>query len=565
MAKSNLVVGLALASMAACTGESVDGGTPLETQGSDRPNILLILADDMGYTDPGYMGSEISTPNIDALAGAGVIMTDFHVTNVCNTTRAQLLTGADHNLSTAGARSFVHLVDDALPISQILQDSGYNTFFSGKWDLGRTPEYYPPTKGFTESFALMIGGASHFSDNTSIMAADPDPGIYVEGVTRLEALPDDFYSSTYYVDRVIHYVEKHRESNRPFFAYLAPTAPHWPLQAPDENIAKYRGYYDSGYEHIRRARYEKLKSLGLNTHDEELPSMLSLFPEWDDLSPFQQKLEARRMQIYAAMLDKFDEEIGRLLDYLDSADELENTFIVFLSDNGAEGASPYDFPGNPEMLEALYDLSFENMGRERSYESVGPGWAQVQTLTRGLWKHFPTEGGTRSAAVVIYPGVIEPGRKSNSFATVRDLTATIIDVAGLPSQTGRYAGQTVLPIDGVSLLPHLSGAAESVHGDEFEAGQFYNGLGGIRKGQWKLTRISAPYGSGEWQLFDLTKDPYEANDLASTHPQKFEEMYAAWIRYIERVGLTENDVSDTGRKRPNSHYELQDLLPGYGQ
>ena len=321
------------------------------------------MTDDMGYADPGYMGSEISTPNLDALAAAGIIMTDFHVTTVCNTSRAQLLSGADHNLSTVGSRTQSRLSDDALPISQILMDAGYSTFFSGKWDVGREPESYPPTKGFSESFALLVGGASHFSDNTRIMAPDPEPGVYVENGVRLEALPEDFYSSTHYTNRIISYIDRYRDSGQPFFAYLAPTAPHWPLQAPDEYIARYEGRYDAGYEAIRQARYRRLRELGLNTHDNPLPPMLDIFPAWEDLTPLQQRLEARRMEIYAAMLEKFDEEIGRLIAYLEGIGEHDNTFIVFLSDNGAEGFSSYDFPGNPELLESLYDLSFANMGR----------------------------------------------------------------------------------------------------------------------------------------------------------------------------------------------------------
>ena len=523
------------------------------------------MTDDMGYADPGYMGSEISTPNLDALAATGIIMTDFHVTTVCNTSRAQLLSGADHNLSTVGSRTQSRLSDDALPISQILMDAGYNTFFSGKWDVGREPESYPPTKGFSESFALLVGGASHFSDNTRIMAPDPEPGVYVENGVRLEALPEDFYSSTHYTNRIISYIDRYRDSGQPFFAYLAPTAPHWPLQAPDEYIARYEGRYDAGYEAIRQARYRRLRELGLNTHEDPLPPMLDIFPAWEDLTPLQQRLEARRMEIYAAMLEKFDEEIGRLIAYLEGIGELDNTFIVFLSDNGAEGFSSYDFPGNPELLESLYDLSFANMGRSRSYESVGPGWAQVQTLTRGLWKYFPSEGGTRSPAVVVYPGVIEPGTSTRAFAHLRDLAATILDLAGLPPQEGAYEGRTVLPIEGVSMFPHLSGATDAVHAEDYEAGQYYGGLGGVRKGDWKLTRIIAPYGSGDWQLFDLANDPYEQNDLAGSNPERFQEMLSAWDRYRERVGLPEDVVFDGNQIKQISHYQLQDLLPGYGQ
>lgn len=547
-----------------CSDERSSQSDPEVVAEKSRPNILIIMADDMGYSDPGYMGSEISTPNLDALAATGVIMTDFHVTPVCNTTRAQLLTGADHNLATTGERAFVRLTDDALPVSKVLQDAGYNTFFSGKWDVGRMPEYYPPKKGFTESFALLIGGASHFSDNTRIMAPDPDPGVYVEGLSRLESLPDDFYSSTYYTDRIIHYIDKYRESEKPFFAYLAPTAPHWPLQAPAEYIDRYDGLYDAGYESIRQERYAALRSMNLNTHDLELPSMREEFPDWDELSPLQRKLEAKRMQIYAGMLEKLDAEIGRLIDYLDSIGELDDTFIVFLSDNGADGFSSYDFPGNPELIEELYDLSFENMGRARSYETVGPGWAQVQTLTRSLWKYFPSEGGTRSPAVFAFPAQLEPGA-SDAYATLRDLTATIVDAAGLTPQDGTYGGKAVLPIDGVSLLPHLRGEMEQVHDDTFVAGHYYAGLGGVRKGQWKLTRIPEPYGSGEWQLFNLFADPYEQNDLSESHTKELSAMLQAWDEYRNRVGLPELVEFHGKGIKPISHYDLHELLPGYGE
>ena len=392
------------------------------------PNILLILADDLGYSDLGVLGSEINTPNLDALARAGKLLTNFHVGPTCSPTRAMLLSGADthraglgtmngmqseEQLGLPGYEGFLNKQMITLP--RLLREAGYHTYMAGKWQLGYQDGHYPLDRGFDRAFWLKHGGASHFSDMRGIM--EPQAVAYwAEDRERVESLPDDFYSSVYITDKLMEYIDSNRGDGKPFFAYAAYTAPHWPLQAPQEYIDKYEGVYAGGYDPIRRSRVENMRAAGLMKTGSTPAPRHPEWPDWKALSDEQKKLEVRRMQLYAAMVEALDDNIGRLIQYLQDAGEYDNTFIMFFSDNGAEGNNPQDLGTNPQWVPAHFDNSYENMGKPGSYVSTGPGWAPCQQHAVSPLQGLPHSGRPVGARHRSVPG---PDRSRQPFRRLR--------------------------------------------------------------------------------------------------------------------------------------------------
>ncbi|MDF9900700.1 UNVERIFIED_ORG: arylsulfatase A-like enzyme [Pseudomonas reinekei] len=356
-----------------------------------RPNFLVILADDLGFSDLGAFGGEINTPNLDALANNGLRLTDFHTAPTCSPTRSMLLTGTDHHIAGIGTMAEAltpdligkpgyegHLNDRVVALPELLREAGYQTLMSGKWHLGLTAERAPHARGFERSFSLLPGAANHYGfeptyDETTPRLLKSTPALYIEDDQFIDELPRDFYSSDAFGDKLLQYL-KERDQTRPFFAYLPFSAPHWPLQAPAEVVKKYRGRYDAGPEVLRLERLEKLKKLGLIEADVEPHPLIQLSAQWDALSDEQRQISARAMEVYAAMVERMDWNIGRVVDYLRQQGQLDNTFILFMSDNGAEGALLEAFPKfGPQLLTYLnqhYDNSLDNIGRANSYVLV---------------------------------------------------------------------------------------------------------------------------------------------------------------------------------------------------
>ncbi|MEH6368459.1 MAG: sulfatase-like hydrolase/transferase, partial [Pseudomonas marincola] len=354
---------------------------------SSQPNILLILADDLGYSDLGAFGGEINTPQLDTLAKANLQLTSMYAAPTCSPTRSMLMSGTDHHLAGLGTMAEAlmpfqkghpgyegYLNQQVHSMPQLLQNGGYDTMMVGKWHLGLTPEQGPAARGFQQSFSMLEGGASHFKPR-----ADEPSKIeqvhYVENGKAVE-VPDDFYSTDFYTDKLISYMKNTRKDGKPFFAYAAYTAPHWPLQAPDAYLDKYKGRYDKGYDSVRTARIEQMKKLGLLPADftaaRPIPANPHL-PGWEQLTPEQQQAEARKMEIYAAMVDNLDHNIGRLLDYLRESGQYDNTLIVFMSDNGAAGENHSQWYPNGKHT----DNSLANLGRINSEVDYGVRWAEV--------------------------------------------------------------------------------------------------------------------------------------------------------------------------------------------
>ncbi len=519
-----------------------------------RPNILIIVADDLGYSDLGAFGGEIKTPNLDALAAAGVRMTQFYSAPTCSPTRSMLMSGTDNHLAGLGNMAeeirenqhgpgytgYLNFRVAALP--ELLQNAGYHTYMAGKWHLGLTKETSPGARGFEHYFSLLQGGAGHLSQ---LALVGPEPAIYEEDGVRVK-LPNDFYSSRTYSERMIEYLENRPNDGKPFFAYLAFTAPHWPLQAPKESIAKYTGKYDDGYDALQIARFAGMKKLGLNTPGMKITDRLPTETAWDSLSPEDKKIEARKMEIYAAMVDDMDKYLGKVLESLKKTGDFENTFIFFMSDNGPEGAHldiGWDELGT--WVKQCCNNSYENMGTADSYIWYGPNWARAVAPPFRMFKAFTTEGGIRVPAIVHYPKVIPGGKTLGTMATVMDVLPTILELAQV-QHPATFKGREVLPLRGSSMLTVLKGEKESVHDENYVMGWELFGRQAIRRGDWKI--VWEPSGipwkpndanviSNQWRLYNLATDPGEQIDLAKQEPGKLRALIAQWESYAKETGV----------------------------
>jgi arylsulfatase A-like enzyme len=514
--------------------------------GADRPNILLIVIDDMGYSDIGPFGAEIRTPNLDRLAGAGIRFTDFYVGPACSPTRSMLISGTDNHVAGMGNNAEAlapnqigqpgyegYLNERVVSVASLLKDSGYHTYIAGKWHLGEEPEHDPSRRGFEKSYVLLQGGASHFDDEW-MMCANYTP-IYRENGIRVH-VPKGFYSSEFFTDKTIDYI-KEQEDDKPFFAYLAYTAVHDPLHLPDTWLDKYEGAYAEGWDALREERLERMERMGLVPEGTVLGPKLPMVPSWDELDPAQKKIQARTMEIYAAMVENTDFHIGRIIEFLEESGQLDNTLVVFFSDNGANGIPMHMYPDTDEAwVERNSDNRFENWGRPASRIAQGPGWAQASVTPFRLFKGFIAEGGIRSPLIISGPGTKEAGGKVTSVAHVMDLAPTFLEIAGV-SYPNSFEGREVVPLRGKSLVPVLSGTSDVVYDENDPLGWELLGWRAIRMGKWKITWIDAPFGASEWQLFDLSSDPGETKDLSAANPAQLQRLLQEWNTYADEVGI----------------------------
>ena len=515
---------------------------------SQRPNIMLILADDLGYTDIGAFGSEISTPNIDKLAENGVRMTNFYAAATCSPTRSMIMSGVPSHQAGLGTMSGRltpnqigqpgyegYLNHRVVSIAALLKDAGYHTYMSGKWHLGVTDDLSPDARGFEKSFALLKGAAGHFDD--SPIAPNSQKLRFRENGEFVD-LPEDFYSSQFYTDKIISYLKSGENDNQPFFGYLAFTAPHWPLQAPQDYIEKYKGKYDEGYNVIKEKRIQKMQNLKLVKQGVKVkPSYLPDTVDWNKLSLQTQKLKSREMEVYAAMVDNMDYQIGRLIDYLDKSGELNNTLIIFMSDNGAmQRTSPAI---KPDWVAANFDNSYENMGTRTSFINYDIHWSEVSTGISRLSKAFPTEGGIKVPAIIHFPGKLEnlKGGLSNEFMTVLDLAPTFLDLADTSHPGTNYKGREVIPHIGTSAASFINGTEDHIHdGNNSMVWELFNRIG-VRDGNFKMVKMEKPFGTDGWELFDLTNDPGETNDIQNQNPDQLQKMIKMWQDYKINNGV----------------------------
>ncbi|MGV8997596.1 MAG: arylsulfatase [Parvibaculaceae bacterium] len=518
-----------------------------------RPNFLVIVADDLGFSDIGSFGGEIATPHLDALALSGLRLTNFHSAPACAPTRAMLLSGMDPHIAGLGTHEEVlakaqrgkqgyecFLNDRVATLPQILQDAGYLTLMSGKWHLGSTLETCPATRGFERSFALLPGAANHYGSSPKAGTGFPKQDMLYTEDHAFVGIADDFYTSDGFTTRLIDYLGE-REDERPFFAYLAFSAPHWPLQASDDLIAKYKGRYDGGPEALRESRLARLKELGLCASDIKPHPIVAKNKSWDDMDGDERARSARAMEVYAAMVERLDWNVGRLVAHLKETGEFDNTLILFMSDNGAEGALieavPVFGPYLMDFIDRYYDNSLENIGRPNSYVWYGPRWAQAATAPSRLYKTYTSEGGIRVVAFASGATLERREEIGHAFSTVMDVMPTLLELAQVTHPAPDYKGRHVAPMMGANLMPYFSGASDKIHADDAVTGWEFFGRCGIRKGNWKAISIPAPEGSGGWQLYNLENDPGEIEDLAQKEPAHMRELLDLWDDYVERTGI----------------------------
>jgi arylsulfatase A-like enzyme len=538
------VVMYAAVALAACQKGPAEGAAV--SADAKPPNILYILADDLGYADLGVFGSEIPTPHLDALAKDGLLLTDFYAGMTCSPTRAMLMSGTDNHQAGLGVMGKPtredqkgqpgyegHLNFRVASLADLMTDAGYNTYMAGKWHLGEEVETGPRARGFRRSF-VSLDGAAHLGGWDW---RGPQPAKYRDG-DELVYVGDDWYTTRDYTQKMIEYIDADRAEGKPFFAYLAYTAPHWPLQAPKESIAKFKGWYDEGYEALYAKRLARQKELGLVPVDAKPIDDSRFKPRWKTLSPEEKKIESRRMEIYAAMVSDLDTYVGKVIDHLRQIGEFDNTFIMFMSDNGAE-------PDRRDLKEPIskfvgkeYDHSLDNLGSATSYVMYGPNWASAGATPFNRHKFTAFEGGVHVPAFVHYPRKVARGARSNAMGTVMDLLPTFLEIAGTRHPGASYRGQPVLPPRGVSLLPVLYGKAQTVHPQDEVFGWELFGQRSVRQDNWKLVwDQAAPAAERRWSLHDLRTDPTEQNDLSASNPAQLQRMLQLWERYDQETGV----------------------------
>jgi len=494
-------------------------GPQVSAQTADsRPNILLIVADDLGYADLGAYGSDIATPNIDALAARGILFTQFHTAPLCALTRAMLLSGNNNHVAgmarqrrLAGVAGIpvegyeASLSERIVRFPRLLNEAGYNTYTVGKWHLGLERENSPLAAGFSRSFNLLGGAGTHFD----AIGFRPGGTLYRENGEPAD-YPAGRYSTDFYTDKPIEFIEADKDDGRPFFAFAAYTSPHWPLQVPEQYLDLYSGAYDDGYDALRERRLDSLKEAGIIPLSSELPPRDDAIAPWESLSAEEQRRESRKMELYAAMLDNLDDHIGRLLAYLRANDLYDNTLIVFMSDNGAADEDFFHDDRFKNYVQANFDNAYEKMGTAESFVSYGAQWAEAGSAPFQRRKNYTREGGITAPMIIAGPGVAARDVIDSTYLTVMDLAPTFLEIGG-----AEYPDDgSVKAMLGESITQFLAGSSDQVHGDDYVTTQYHGGRAYLRQGNWKISNLHPPFDESGFELFDLSTDPGEAVDLA---------------------------------------------------
>lgn len=532
-----------------------------------KPNILLIVADDLGCADIGCFGGEVKTPNLDRLAEQGLRATNYYVAPTCSPTRSMLLTGTDNHIAGLGNMAEWagptqrgqpgyegHLNARVVSVATLLREGGYHTYMAGKWHLGERPDQWPSARGFERDFTLLQGAGSHWSDMLGLLPSEPKV-TYLRNGEKVQGLPKDYYSSKDFTDFIIESIDANARDDKPFFAYLAYQAPHGPLAVPDDWRDRCKGRYDKGYDFIREERLARQKKLGIIGKDVAGFPRLPNIPAWDALTVEQRQQAALKMELYAAMVEYMDDQIGRLLDHLKKAGKYDNTLIVFMSDNGAAGEDMAELlhklaPSAQEWFAKTYDNRPENLGRPGSCIEYGPAWAQVSSVPLRLFKGFEAEGGIRAPLIVSGPGDRHEGTLNHSVLHVMDMAPTFLELAGV-EHPAKKDGSTVAPMQGKSMWPLLAGRQGAIRANVDWLGWELFGNRAIRQGDWKLLYLlKGAGGTGDWQLFNLQGDPGELNDLSATHSEKRAAMLELWAEYVKTNGVIISDAGPYAEQAP---------------
>ena len=529
----------------ACCGISF-AGSALAAE-KTRPNIVVLLADDWGFSDVGAFGGEIATPHLDDLARRGMRFSNFHVSASCSPTRAMLLTGVDNHRngmgnmretiprSHVGKPGYLTVLDtNVVTIASLLKDSGYRTYVAGKWHVGKEPHNLPPARGFERSIIQGDSGSDNWETGKRYLDLADTVSWFEDGKTAV--MPTDYYSSKFFVDKMLAYIQSGAKDKKPFFAYVAFQANHIPLQAPKEFVDKYKGKYDKGWTALRQARRDKAIELGLIPKDTPMVTM-STTANWDALSDKDKQYQARRMEVYAAMADAMDSQVGRLVAYLKDVGEYDNTVFVFMSDNGAEASDPYAVLAGRLWLDWKYNKSIEQLGAKGAYSIIGPSWASAAASPLSTYKFYSGEGGIRVPLIISGAANMQRNQIFSGLAHINDIAPTLLELAQVARPSGSYKGQAVEPMIGSSLLPVLKGQAQQVHAADKAIGYELSGNQAVFKGDLKLIKNIPPVGDGLWHLYDIRNDPGETKDLQSQMPDIFAAMKADYAAYAKANGV----------------------------
>ncbi len=536
-----------------------------------RPNIVIILADDMGYSDMGMFGGEIKTPNMDALAMNGTRFTNFYTHASCSPTRATFLSGHDTHINGLGAMDEWtapnqmgkegyegHLSTSLVTLPQVLKDAGYHTYMVGKWHLGKAPDKIPAARGFERDFTLLDGMGSYW-DMTNMTALN-HTSVFTEDGKYLTKLPKDYYATETYTDKLISFIDEGRKDDKPFFAYVSHQAPHDPYHLPKDWRNRHVGEYDKGWDMVRLQRLKKQKELGIIPENTQLAERMWYVPDYSVLAPASRAVVGKKMELYAGLVENLDHHIGRLVDHLKKIGEYENTIFIVFGDNGAEGTDlGAMIGGTPGTLNYLFFASkWSNnhpnaWGEPNSYVGYGAGWAQVSMTPFSQYKGWMAEGGIRNALIVSGPiNKLPKGGINHGTMFVADIMPTLLEVAG-GNYPENFNGKAQPKLNGKSWLPVLNGQAASPRTDKDYIAWEVFGNRAVRQGNWKIRWEIKPIGKSDWELFNLTQDPAERNDLAAQNPDKLKEMLILWDKYSK-----ENNVILPNR---GPFEALEDQLP----
>jgi len=546
-----------------------------------RPNILLIVGDDMSFADIGPFGSEVSTPNLENLSNEGIRFSNFHATPVCSVTRSELLTG--NNNIEVGLATFDYtvypptkgkpgyegyLTRTTVNIAELLRDAGYHTYTAGKWHLGGThgKGEGPHEWGFEQSYGIYVGGSNHWNQEVMLPdVADPTIAKVIEagGIPDMQQehffengvevkRPVGIYSNDLYTGKMLEYLNADRGDGKPFFAYMAFTTAHFPIQAPEEYVDKYFDYYyEHGYEAVKKKRFEMLKKNGIINADTPFPDSSNnpLVKPWDSLSDDEKKMQARVFATYAGMIESQDHHIGKLVEFLKETDQYDNTLIIYLTDNGPEGFDMRSkFINNPlinKWAEKNYDNSLEAIGSGSANWQIGTSWANASTGTLQWWKAFVSEGGIRVPMIIVPPkgdSSRGKGTQVDNFTSLKELPMTILDYAEVTHPMTKYKDRSIVPPSGKSIKAFLEGKSDIVRTeDEMVAFELF-GNKYVVSGNLKATYMrTGMWGPGEWRLYDIQNDPGETTPLNDSHKKTLKRLIKFYDGYAKDKGIVPVD------------------------
>ncbi len=518
-----------------------------------KPNVVLVLNDDMGYSDIGCYGGEVATPNLDRLAAGGLRFSSFYNTARCSPSRASLLTGLHPHQTGVGILTYDsgpegyagNLNHRCVTIAEALKSSGYKTYMSGKWhvasSLTKPTDSWPLQRGFDEFYGTIIGAGSFYDPNTLTRGNDD---------VEHEARAEGFFYTDAISDEAVAYIEKHAKESagQPFFEYVAYTAPHWPLHAHDEDIAKYKGRFDAGWDALREKRLTKLVASGILASHWKLTDRDPTQPPWSEAESDEQfrAWTLRCMEVYAAQIDRMDQGIGRILAALEKTGQLDDTLVIFLSDNGACAEEIPESVTVEELVDKLMiarattragePVHFGNdpgrmPGPENTYQSYGTAWANLSNTPFRLYKHWIHEGGISTPMIAHWPnGIEERGGIRHAPGYLPDIMATILDLSGT-KYPATWNGNPIEPLEGQSLAPVF----RSDEGVAKRRPMFWEheGNAAVRIGPWKLVK-RYPL---EWELYDMDADRTELHDVAAQHPERVADMAREYDAWAERCGV----------------------------